>query len=107
MREGRDVPHRVLARADHGLARAYRSHGEKPTDIDFAAFNEKFHAECSDLDLHDVRVMSGASRHRMREEVSRIDDDISQGWMRLIATCLHEHYAEHIPDLDAFLGRTA
>ena len=86
---------------------AFRVAGEKPGEIDFQGMNEKFHGECEGLTVRDVRAMSGASRHRMREELALIDDGISDGWKRLIATCLHDHYAEHLEDLDALIGGKA
>ena len=85
---------------------AWRARAEAPSQIDFDAFNARFHDECRDLSLHDTRVMSGASRHRMREELARLDENtMSDRWWRLIETVLHAHYDEHIPDLDEFLGR--
>lgn len=84
---------------------AWRARGEKPGQIDFPGSNERFHADCVGLTLSDVRAMSGASRHRMREELAHLDEKtMTEGWTRLIETCLHHHYDEHIPDLDTFLG---
>jgi hypothetical protein len=87
---------------------AWRARGEKPGEIDFQAFNDRFYEESKDLTLHDARVMSGASRHRIREELALLDSStMKEGWWRLIETCLQGHYDEHIPDLDVFLGRNA
>jgi hypothetical protein len=75
--------------------------GEVP-DVD--AFNDKTYQECKDLSLHDVRVMSGAARHRFREEVALLEEPIDERLARIIAANAHDHYDEHIPDLDRFLG---
>jgi hypothetical protein len=72
-----------------------------PDDID--AFNEKTCNENKDLTVHDVKVMSGACRHRFREEVAALKDEDAQKFERMISANAHGHYDEHIPEIEAFL----
>jgi len=81
-----------------------RSVGDLGKAPDVDAFNDKTHQECKDLSLHDVRVMSGAARHRFREEVALVEEPIDEHLARIIAANAHGHYDEHIPDLDRLLG---
>lgn len=75
------------------------------TDVD--VYNAELYEQCKDLTLHDVRAMSGASRHRYREEIASLADPIPQHVIELIVANGVDHYAEHLPDLDAFLGEPA
>ena len=84
---------------------AWRASGTKPGEVDFQGSNDDFYDRCRELALHDVQVMSGAARHRAREELGHMEEPISKGWVRAIETCLQEHYEEHFPDLDAFLAK--
>lgn len=81
-----------------------RATGEIPKVPDVDAFNAQQYEECRDLSLHDVRVMSGACRHRFREEVALLTEPLSELAQAMIAANGHEHYDEHIPQLEAFLA---
>ena len=74
-----------------------------PEDID--AFNEKTCNENKDLSVHDVKVMSGAARHRFREEVAALKDEDAQQFERMIFGNAHGHYEEHIPQIEAYLEK--
>ncbi|MGZ4241706.1 MAG: ClbS/DfsB family four-helix bundle protein [Actinomycetota bacterium] len=81
-----------------------RSKGElppPPEDID--AFNAKTREDNKDLSLHDVKVMSGACRHRFREEVAAMDDEAATKFERMIYGNAHGHYEEHIPQIEAYV----
>jgi len=77
--------------------------GPHPEDID--AFNAKVWEENKDLSLHDVKVMSGASRHRFREEVAALKEEDAKKFERMIFGNAHGHYEEHIPQLESYLDR--
>jgi len=85
---------------------AYRMTGElpqPPADID--AFNARVCEENKDLSLHDVKVMSGASRHRFREEVALLSEDDATKLERMIVGNAHGHYDEHIDQLERYLAK--
>ena len=84
----------------------YGSTGELPAappDID--AFNAQVYDETNDLSLHDVKVMSGASRHRFREEVAVLTEEDAKKFERMIFANAQGHYAEHIEQLEAALSK--
>jgi hypothetical protein len=72
------------------------------SDVD--GFNAEAYDRCKDLPLHDVHAMSGAARHRFREEIAIAEEPLPERIVSLIAGNAHGHYEEHIPLLDAFLG---
>jgi hypothetical protein len=72
-----------------------------PGDID--AFNEKTCEENRDLSVHDVKVMSGACRHRFREEVAALKEEDAREFERMIYGNAHGHYDEHVPQIEAYL----
>jgi hypothetical protein len=74
-----------------------------PEDID--AFNAKTYEENRDLSLHDAKVMSGASRHRFREEVAALKDEDAEKFERMIFGNAHGHYEEHIPQIEGYLAK--
>jgi hypothetical protein len=57
-----------------------------------------------DLTVKEARAMSGAARHRFREEIALLPDDPEERLSMLIIGDGSEHYDEHIPQFDAFLG---
>jgi DinB family protein len=73
-----------------------------PPDVD--AFNADAYERCKDMSLHDVEAMSGAARHRFREELAQAKDPLPDVMTARVACCGHEHYAEHVPQLEAFLS---
>jgi len=66
-------------------------------------FNRDQYEKSRELSLHDVRVMSGASRHRFREEIALLPMDLGENLVRIVESNAHGHYEEHIAQLDAFL----
>ena len=72
-----------------------------PAAVD--AINADQYERCRDLTLKEVRAMSGASRHRFREEMARLPLDPDDRVTLLVYGDGAEHYEEHIPQLDAFL----
>jgi hypothetical protein len=76
----------------------------KRTWTDVESFNQKAHADCEDISLHDARVSSGASRHRFLEEIARMTDPLNEKMAAFVAGCAHEHYDEHIDMLEKFLA---
>ena len=84
----------------------YDSTGElprPPADID--AFNAQVYDETKDLSLHDVKVMSGASRHRLREEIAALTEDEMKQVEPVIAGNAYGHYDEHIAQIEASLAK--
>jgi DinB family protein len=74
-------------------------------------FNQRAYAQCAEMTLHEVQAMSGAARHRYREEVATLAP-VAMG-----PRLLHEirwagdlHYRGdasergHVQDLDDLLG---
>ena len=80
-----------------------RSTGTLPGAPDIDAFNDEIYDECKDLSIGDVRAMFSASRHRFREEVALLDDDLDGRLATLVTGNAHGHYLEHLPDLDRAL----
>lgn len=76
----------------------------KRTWTDVQAFNADAHERCAHLNLHDVRVTSGASRHRFREEIASAGAAMNEKMATFVTGCAAEHYNEHIGMLEAFLG---
>ena len=66
--------------------------------------NAEQYERCKDLTLKEAKVMSGAARHRFREEMALLPDDPDERVAMLIYGDGAEHYEEHITQLDAFLG---
>ena len=83
---------------------ALRMTGELPKVPDVDAFNADQVERNRDLSLHDARVISGAARHRFREEIDLLDDDPDEFLQQVVFSNADGHYEEHIPHLDAFLG---
>lgn len=84
---------------------AYRMSGTLPPlpgDID--VINKEQYERCRDLTLKEARAMSGASRHRFREEVGLLPTEPGDKLSLLIIGDGSEHYDEHIPQLRAFMG---
>jgi len=78
--------------------------GELPPVPDVDAFNLDQLQRNRDLSLHEVQAMSGASRHRFREEIELLADDPGERLRQIVEGNAHGHYDEHMPHLDAFLG---
>ena len=81
-----------------------RMTGTLPPHPDVDAFNLDQYERNRDLTLHEVQAMSGASRHRFREEVDLLADDPGDLLTQVVNGNSTDHYLEHIPHLDAFLG---
>jgi hypothetical protein len=73
-----------------------------PASVD--EINRDQYERCRDLALNDARAMSAAARHRFREEVALLPAEPDERISMLIIGDAHDHYEEHIPQLDAFLG---
>jgi hypothetical protein len=82
---------------------AQRTIGERPPLPDIDAFNRDQHEQSRDLTLREVRAMSGASRHRFREEIALLPDDPGDDIAQMIASNAEGHYEDHYVDLDTFL----
>jgi len=77
--------------------------GGTPRWPDVEEFNAEAYAQCRDMTLREVQAMSGAARHRFREEIVLMAEPIPDKHARAIANCGENHYAEHGSHLDAFL----
>ncbi|MGH2727477.1 MAG: DinB family protein [Actinomycetota bacterium] len=73
-----------------------------PAPVD--TINADQYERCRDLTLKEVRAMSGAARHRFREEIAQLPPEPEENVSMLIFGDGREHYDDHIPQLDAFLG---
>jgi hypothetical protein len=82
-----------------------RMTGELPDPPDVDTFNAQTYDEFKDLSLHDVKVMSGASRHRMREEMAMLKDEDATDLQQMIVGNAHGHYDEHIEQLERYLSK--
>ena len=82
-----------------------RMTGTLPPHPDVDAFNLEQFDRNRDLTLHEVQAMSGASRHRFREEVDLLADEPGDLLTQVVNGNSTDHYLEHIPHLDTFLGR--
>jgi uncharacterized protein DUF1706 len=84
-----------------------RMTGELPTfNLDVNEYNQKLYEENRDLTLHEVQAMSGAARHRFREEIDLLPNEPEELLQKIVYANADEHYEEHIPHLDAFIGGT-
>ena len=81
-----------------------RMTGTLPPHPDVDTFNSEQHDKNRDLTLHEVQAMSGAARHRFREEIDLLADDPGDMLTQVVNGNSTDHYLEHIPHLDAFLG---
>lgn len=84
---------------------AFRSAGQKVWWPDVEEFNAESYGRCRDMRLREVQAMSGAARHRFREEIALLEEPLPERFPRWIEASGIGHYQEHIPLLDAFLGR--
>ena len=82
-----------------------RMTGELPPHPDVDVFNLEQAERNRDLSLHEVQAMSGASRHRFREEVDLLADEPGDLLTQVVNGNSTDHYREHIPHLDEFLRR--
>ena len=73
-----------------------------PAGVD--AINAEQYERCKDLTLKEVKAMSGASRHRFREEMAMLPGAPDERIAMLIYGDGAEHYQEHIEQLDKFFG---
>jgi Mycothiol maleylpyruvate isomerase N-terminal domain len=81
-----------------------RTMGTLPEYPPVDEFNRDQYEKSRDMSLHDVRVISGAARHRFREEIAHLPADPGENLMRIVESNAHGHYDEHIEQLDTFLG---
>jgi hypothetical protein len=81
-----------------------RTMGTLPEYPPIDEFNRDQYEKSRELSLHDVRVMSGAARHRFREEIAQLPGELGQNLVTIVESNAHGHYDEHIEQLDAFLG---
>jgi hypothetical protein len=82
-----------------------RMTGTHPRWPDVEAFNVEAHQRCAGMTLREVQAMSGAARHRFREELAACPEEhLTENRLRAFVGCAHGHYPEHIVLLDTFLG---
>ena len=83
----------------------YRVTGNLPDPPDVEAFNAETYEMNKDMSLHDVKVMSGACRHRLREELALLKEEDAQAFEQMITGNAHGHYDEHIEQLERYLSK--
>jgi len=83
----------------------FRATGALPEPPDIDTFNAETFEETKDLSLHDVKVMSGASRHRLREELAALKEEDVGEFQGMIVGNAHGHYDEHIEQLERYLSK--
>jgi DinB family protein len=81
-----------------------RTMGTLPEYPPVDEFNQDQYEKCRELSLHDVRVMSGAARHRFREEIAQLPAELGENLVRIVQGNAEGHYDEHIEQLDKYLG---
>jgi Mycothiol maleylpyruvate isomerase N-terminal domain len=81
-----------------------RTTGSLPPHPEVDDFNREQYERNRDLTLHEVQAMSGAARHRFREEVDLLADEPGDQLTQVVNGNSTDHYLEHIPHLDTFLG---
>lgn len=85
-----------------------RVQGQAPPIPQTEQFNADAHERTKHLTLREVQAMSGGARHRFREELAQAPEGLPDDVRAELACSAHDHYAEHLPELDAFLrGRAA
>ena len=75
-----------------------------PAEVD--TINDEQYERSRDLTVKEVRAMSGASRHRFREELSQLSGDPGDHVAQMIVGDGSGHYEVHMPQLRAFLGES-
>lgn len=83
-----------------------RSADTPPRWPDVETFNAESREKCRDMTAREVQAMSGAARHRFREEISLVAEPLAEKHVRAIRNCGALHYAGHIEMLDAFLEKS-
>jgi hypothetical protein len=73
-----------------------------PASVD--AINTEQYERSKVLTLKEAKAMSGAARHRFREEMAMLPDAPDERVAMLIYGDGAEHYQEHIEQLDKFFG---
>ena len=73
-----------------------------PASVD--AINAEQYERSKVLTLKEANAMSGAARHRFREEMAMLPDAPDERVAMLIYGDGAEHYQEHIEQLDKFFG---
>jgi hypothetical protein len=81
-----------------------RTMGTLPEYPPVDEFNRDQYEKSKEMSLHDARVISGAARHRFREEIAQLPADLGQNLKTIVESNAHGHYDEHIEQLDQFLG---
>jgi hypothetical protein len=81
-----------------------RTMGTLPEYPPIDEFNRDQYQKSKDLSLHDVRAMSGAARHRFREEIAQLPSEVGANLVTIVESNAHGHYDEHIEQLDNFLA---
>jgi hypothetical protein len=81
-----------------------RTMGTLPEYPPVDEFNRDQYEKCKEMSLHDVRAMSGAARHRFREELAQLPAEVGANLVTIVESNAHGHYDEHIAQLDAFLA---
>ena len=81
-----------------------RTMGTLPEYPPVDEFNRDQYQKSKEMSLHDVRAMSGAARHRFREEIAQLPSELGANLVTIVESNAHGHYDEHIEQLDAFLA---
>ena len=81
-----------------------RTMGTLPEYPPIDEFNRDQYEKSRELSLHDVRAMSGAARHRFREEIAKLPAELGANLVTIVESNAHGHYDEHIEQLDNFLS---
>ena len=81
-----------------------RTMGTLPEYPPIDEFNRDQYQKSKEMSLHDVRAMSGAARHRFREEIAQLPSEVGANLVTIVESNAHGHYDEHIEQLDAFLA---
>jgi mycothiol maleylpyruvate isomerase-like protein len=75
----------------------------RPEEIDIDAMNERFYQSMRDVDFPAVRAQAIAARNRMLRAWRSLPNHSSEA-DRWIAKAGPEHYREHIPRLEEWIG---
>jgi len=84
-----------------------RSVDDLPDAPDVDTFNEEQYQRCKQTPLHDALAMFGGSRHRFREELALLGEEVDDRLAVVIVANGAGHYAEHLSDLEAFVKENA
>lgn len=88
-----------------GMMERHRIEGGAPPWRDTDEFNAEAHRRCAGMTIKEVQSMSGAARHRFREEAALLPERLPEALANVVVFNGQRHYREHAADFDRFLEK--